>query len=322
MPRYYSQLTYANRCQIHAFKATKMSNRAIAAQLGVHPRTIDREVKRNQGGCGYRHKQAQAFAEGRRFAQKGKPVKMTPTLVARIEDKLTNEQWSPEQISGRLKIEANNPIHISHETIYQHIYADKREKGKLYLNLRRKSRKYQRRINGKTTRGQIIGRVDIEKRPKIIEKRERLGDWEADTIVGLGHQSSIVTLVDRTSRLTLILKLLKNGAEEVAKAIKNALKTLAVPVHSITFDNGKEFAMHLEIAKYLNTETYFAKPYHSWERGTNENTNGLIRQYFPKKTDFNTVSKEQLDKVQNLLNNRPRKTLKYLTPAEVNLRMA
>jgi transposase, IS30 family len=322
MPRYYSQLTYANRCQIHALKAIDMSNRAIALDLGVSSRTIDRELKRNQGGCGYRHKQAQAFADERRFARKGIAVKMTPALVAVIEDKLTNEQWSPEQISGRLKIEADNPIHISHETIYQHIYADKRKKGKLYLHLRRKARKYQRRINGKTTRGQIVGRVDIENRPEIIEKRERIGDWEADTIVGLGHKSSIVTLVDRTSRLTLILKLFKNGAESGAKAIKNALKTLAMPVHSITFDNGKEFAMHLEIAKYLKTETYFAKPYHSGERGTNENTNGLIRQYFPKKTDFNTVSKEALDKVQNLLNNRPRKTLKYLTPTEVNIKLS
>lgn len=322
MPRHYSQLTYANRCQIHAFKSTQMSNRAIAIHLNVHPRTIDREIKRNTGGCGYRHKQAQFLAETRRFARKGVPVKMTPSLVAHIEEKLTQQQWSPEQISGRLKIQANNPTSISHETIYQHILKDKHEKGKLYLHLRRKQRKYQRRINGKTTRGQIVGRVDIEKRPEIVEKRTRLGDWEADTIVGLGHKSSIVTLVDRTSRFTLILKLLKNGAEAVAKAINEALKTLAMTVHSITFDNGKEFAKHLEIAKYLKTETYFAKPYHSWERGTNENTNGLIRQYFPKKTDFNAITKKELDWVQNLLNHRPRKTLNYLTPTEVNIKLA
>lgn len=321
MPRSYSQLTYADRCHIHAYKAIKMSNRSISERLCVSSRTIDLEIKRNTGGCGYRPKQAQAFAEARRFARRGVAVKMTPEVVAVIEDKLVKAQWSPEQMSGRLKTQDVNPISVSHETIYKHILADKRKKGTLYLNLRRKSRKYQRRINGKTTRGQIVGRVDIENRPEIVEKRERLGDWEADTIVGLGHQSSIVTLVDRTSRFTLILQLAKNGAEEVAKAIKNALKSLAMPVHTITFDNGKEFAKHLEIAQFLETKTFFAKPYRSWERGTNENTNGLIRQYFPKKTDFDTVKKEELDRVQNLLNNRPRKTLNYLTPTEVHMGM-
>jgi transposase, IS30 family len=321
MPRSYSQLTYDDRCHIHAYKAIKLTNRAIAKRLFVSSRTIDLEIKRNTGLCGYRPKQAQAFADARRFARKGVPVMMTPEVVALVEEKLVTAQWSPEQISGRLKLQDDNPISISHETIYKHILKDKRAKGKLYLNLRRKQRKYQRRINGKTTRGQITGRVDIENRPEIVEKRERLGDWEADTIVGLGHQSSIVTLVDRTSRFTLILKLAKNGAEEVAKAIKEALKTLAMPVHTITFDNGKEFAKHLEIAKYLDTLTFFAKPYRSWERGTNENTNGLIRQYFPKKTDFDTVNKDDLDRVQNLLNLRPRKTLNYLTPTEVHMGM-
>jgi IS30 family transposase len=293
--------------------------------LNVHPRTIDREIRRNTGGCGYRYKQAQKIAEERRFSRRGVPVKMTPEVVSIIENHLVEAQWSPEQISGRLKIQDNNPISISHETIYKHIYANKRSNGKLYLNLRRKARKYQRRINGKTTRGQIVGRVDIEKRPEIANNRERLGDWEADTIVGLGHKSSIVTLVDRTSRFTYILKLAKNGAEEVTKAIINALKTSTMPVHTITFDNGKEFAKqleitkNLEIAKDLEIETYFAKPYRSWERGTNENTNGLIRQYFPKKTDFDTVTLEELERVQNLLNNRPRKKLNYLTPNEAHL---
>jgi transposase, IS30 family len=318
MPRHYSQLTYDNRCQIHAFKASKMSNRAIALHLCVSSRTVDREIRRNTVGCGYRYKQAQKIAEGRRFSRRGVPVKMTPEVVSIIEKHLVKAQWSPEQISGRLKIQVNNPISISHETIYQHIYANKSAKGKLYLNLRRKARKYQRRINGKTMRGQIIGRVDIEKRPEFANNRERLGDYEADTIVGLGHKSAIVTLVDRKTRFTLMLPLEKKGAEQVADAITKALKKLTTPLHSITFDNGKEFAKHLEIAKNLKIDTYFAKPYRSWERGTNENTNGLIRQYFPKKTDFATVTLEQLERVQNLINNRPRKILNYLTPNEAH----
>lgn len=318
MPRSYSQLTYENRCHIHAFLANDLSHRKIALRLGISSRTVDREVKRNTGGCGYRAKQSHERAKERRYARKGTPVKMTSEVIAVIEKQLVEEQWSPEQISGRLKLDEINPIVVSHETIYQHIYANKRLKGTLYKNLRRKSRKYQRRINGKTTRGQIVGRVDIEDRPEIANKRERLGDYEVDTIVGLGHKSSIVTLVDRKSRFTYILKLAKNGADEVTQAIINALKTSTMPVLTLTFDNGKEFAKHLEIALKLGVKTYFAKPYRSWERGTNENTNGLIRQYFPKKTDFDTVSADDLEKVQNLLNNRPRKTLNYLTPAEVH----
>lgn len=311
MPKGYQQLTYEQRCQIHALKASGDSNRSIARKLGVNSRTIDREIRRNSGQRGYRFKQAEAKAQQRRHQKTGRPLKMTPELIALIEEKLTQYQWSPEQIAGWLKREHGRQI-ISHERIYQHIWADKKAGGTLYTHLRRRAKKYMKRINGKTTRGQIIGRVGIENRPPIVETRSRTGDWEADTIVGKGHQGAIVSLVERKTRYTKLIKVERATAEAVQLAITTAL--LAFVVHSITFDNGKEFALHLLIAATLNTETFFARPYHSWERGTNENTNGLVRQYIPKKTDFATVSHEDVAKIEHLLNTRPRKCLGYNTP--------
>jgi transposase, IS30 family len=311
MPKGYQQLTYEQRCQIYALKASGNSNRKIARQIGVNSRTIDREVARNSGQRGYRFKQAEAKAQERRHRKTGRNVKMTPELIALIEEKLTQCQWSPEQIAGWLEREHGRKI-ISHERIYQHIWADKKAGGTLYTHLRRRAKKYMKRVNGKTTRGQIIGRVDIENRPSVVETRERIGDWEADTIVGKAHQGAIVSLVERKTRYTKLIKVERSTADAVQLAITTAL--LAFVVHSITFDNGKEFALHLVIAAALNTQTFFAKPYHSWERGTNENTNGLVRQYVPKKTDFATVSHEQVAKIEHLLNTRPRKCLGYNTP--------
>lgn len=312
----YKQLTYDDRCQIYALKSIKMSNRQIARQLQVNSRTIDRELSRNTGGRGYRFKQADHLAKSRRHAAKAFPRKMTPLLIVEIECFL-QQQWSPEQICGELKRRKVNPIRLSPETIYTHIIADKAKKGELYLHLRRKSRKYQNRVKGKTTRGQICNRVGIEEREPLASNRQRLGDYEADTVIGKGHKSAIVTLVCRKSRFILIRKVARKGAEEVKNAIIDAIKTENLPIHTITFDNGKEFAYHEKIAEKLLVKTYFANPYCSWERGTNENSNGLVRQYFPKKTDFDKVCVEEIERVQNLLNSRPRKTLNYKTPSLV-----
>ena len=312
MPKGYQQLTCEQRCQIQTLKTRGDSNRQIARQLGVDSRTIDREVGRNSGKKGYRFKQAEGKSQERRHRKPGTNVKMTPELIAVIEEKVTQFQWSPEQIAGWLKREHGRQI-ISHERIYQHIWADKKAGGTLYTHLRRKAKKYMKRINGKTKRGQIIGRVGIENRPPIVETRTRIGDWEADTIVGKAHQGAIVSLVDRKTRYTKLIKVERATAEAVQLAITTALNSF--PVHSITFDNGKEFASHLVIAEALNTATFFARPYHSWERGTNENTNGLVRQYIPKKTDFATVSHEDVARIENLLNTRPRKCLGYNIPA-------
>jgi transposase, IS30 family len=311
MPKGYQQLTYEQRCQIYALKSRGDSNRKIARQLNVHPSTIDRELIRNSGKRGYRFKQAEAKSQKRRHRRTGRNMKMTLDLIALIKEKLTRYQWSPEQIAGWLEREQGRKI-ISHERIYQYIWTNKKAGGTLYTHLRRRAKKYVKRVNGKSPRGQIVGRIGIENRPAIVETRSRIGDWEADTIVGKAHQGAIVRLVERKTRYTLLIKVERSTAEAVQLAITTALAPF--PVHSITFDNGKEFAQHLSVAETLKTTTFFARPYHSWERGTNENTNGLVRQYIPKKTDFATVSHDDVARIEQLLNTRPRKCLRYDTP--------
>jgi transposase, IS30 family len=314
-PRY-TRLTYEQRCQIYALKKRGLSNRAIAKDLVVAPSTIDREIVRNRGAKGYRYKQAHQFCLQKRQKRKGLPTKMRPAVIAQIEEKLTTEQWSPQQISGWMKA-TNQAVVVSHERILQHILSDKQKGGTLYTHLRRRKKKYQARVNGKTRRGRIIGRVDISQRPAIVDTRSRIGDWEGDTVVGLGHKTALVTLVERKTRFVKIVKVAANTADDVSAAIIKALKPCAAQVYTLTFDNGKEFAYHLKVAEELDTATFFARPYHSWERGANENTNGLIRQYFPKKTDFSTVTDEQVENVERLLNSRPRKCLGYRTPADL-----
>jgi len=315
MVKSYKQLTFKKRCQIQALKSSGQTQLSISVQLSVSPSTISRELSRNSGNSGYDCEEAQKKYEDRRSNGENRVKKMTPELIIVIEEKLTQEQWSPEQISGWLK--RTQQVEISHESIYQHVWENKQAGGKLYEHLRRKSRKYMKRVNGKTTRGQIIGRVDISERPAIIETRSRLGDWEGDTVVGLGHRSAIVTLVERKSRYTKIIRVVRNTAELVKEAIISVLKPVQSLALSITFDNGKEFSHHRDIASSLELETFFATPYHSWERGSNENTNGLIRQYFPKKTDFSDVTDEEVARVEALLNTRPRKILGFRTPEEV-----
>jgi transposase, IS30 family len=316
MPKGYQQLTYSLRCQIYALKKSGFSNRKVAQQLGVDPRTIDRELARNSGKRGYRYKQAEQKCQQRRQHRKRKPVKLTPDLLAVITEKLTRYQWSPEQIAGWLKHTHGRQV-ISHERIYQVIWADKRSGGKLYTHLRRRARKYLKRIHGKTTRGQIKHRVGIEHRPPVVAERSRIGDWEADTIVGKAHKGAIVSLVERKTRYTKLVKVERATAKAVTTAITLALQAFkGKKVFTVTFDNGKEFAGHTQIAQALKAETYFAQPYHSWERGTNENTNGLVRQYFPKQTAFAKVTEAEVARVEFLLNHRPRKCLGYMTPAE------
>ena len=204
----------------------------------------------------------------------------------------------------------------SHETIYNYIYADKKADGMLYIHLRQTHRARHKRKNTNKKRGIIKDRVSIHDRPKEIESRVRLGDWEGDTIVGKNHKSAIATLVDRVSKETKIMKLPTKTARTTAKQITLKMKKSKTPVLTITFDNGKEFAEHKRIAKILNATIYFADPYSAYQRGTNENTNGLIRQYLPKGTDLNLITHYDLKKIENSLNNRPRKTLGFLTPNE------
>lgn len=317
MKRQYQQLTYDQRCQIYTLKKTGSSQRAIACVIGVNQSTVSRELSRNSGERGYRHKQAHRKALERREAA-CLPTKMTVSMVGLIENKLRLD-WSPEQISGWLKAEHNRTV--SHETIYLHVWLDKQSGGNLYTHLRRQGKKYDKRRHGKSTRGHIKNRVGIEERPAIVDERGRTGDWEIDTIIGKGHQGAIVTIVERITQKVLCAQVNSKTEAEVTKATIALLMPYKAHVHTITADNGKEFSGHEKIAKALDAEVYFAQPYCSWQRGLNENSNGLLRQYFPKGTNLKLISPCAVKAAERRLNTRPRKTLGFKTPNQKWLEM-
>lgn len=315
----HKQLTYEQRCQIEALKKSGMSQLAMARSIGVSQPTISRELKRNSGQRGYRHRQAQTkCAERRKTAYKA--IKMTPEMIERVEGKL-KEKWSPEQISGWLLREHKEQL--SHERIYLHVWADKKTGGDLHTHLRRRGKAYEKRRNGKSCRGQIKNRISIDDRPGIVDRKGRIGDWEIDTVIGKGHSGALVTIVERRTLFTVVSRVNSKSAEDVTRATIDLLKPYMSIVHTITADNGKEFAYHEKVAQELDAKVYFAHPYHSWERGLNENTNGLLRQYWPKDTNFKLVTHESVEAHLNQLNDRPRKTLGYATPSSlIKARMA
>ena len=300
----YTHLTREERYQIYALKKAGHKQSEIAIVVKRSPSTISRELSRNTGGRGYRPKQAHRLAWERR-AMNARTVDDATWQFTKAK---LLQDWSPEQIS--------NHAAISHETVYQRVYADKRAGGLLWQHLR--CQKQRRKRYGKhDRRGIIPNRQSIDDRPPIVEKRSRVGDWEADTIIGKNHKQAIVSLVERKSGYTLIRKVKRKTACAVKKATISLLKPHRNKVHTVTSDNGKEFAEHEQIARDLDADFYFAHPYASWERGTNENTNGLIRQYFPKGRDFTTITQQEINHAMKRLNNRPRKRLGFLTPSQV-----
>ena len=308
--RTYRQLTQEQRYQIYALKQTGHGFSEIAAVLRVHKSTVSRELKRNRGQRGYRPQQAQSLALERR--QKSVP-RITVQVWALVES-LLRQDWSPEQISGRLKQEQK--VCISHEWIYQYVLKDKQACGDLYRHLR--CQKKRRKRYGKyDRRGKLPNCRSIEERSAIVNARKHLGDWEVDTIIGRKHKQAIVTLTERKSRFTLVSKVKRRTAQAVRKQVCRILLPVKNKVHTLTSDHGKEFADHEQIAQILELKFYFSHPYAAWERGTNENTNGLLRQYFPKKRDFQSVSHKELEQAMARLNFRPRKTLRFKTPFEV-----
>lgn len=309
----YKQLTYEQRCQIEVLKKSGFSQQAIGDAIGASQSSISRELRRNIGERGYRHGQAHnKYCERRRDAS-GSVTKMKPAVVAVIVEKL-RQRWSPEQISGWLLDEHEQCL--SHESIYRHVWADKKGGGALHSFLRRRGKRYQwRGSNGKTSRGQIKNRVSIDERPAIVDEKEQVGHWEIDTVIGKGHKGVLVTIVERVTKFTRSCRVASKSAEHVTAATIALLKPFKALVLSITADNGKEFAYHERIAESLECDVYFAHPYSSWERGLNENTNGLVRQYFPKATNFNEVSDNEVTTAIKMLNDRPRKLLGFKTPA-------
>jgi transposase, IS30 family len=311
----YHHLTYEQRCQIEALKKSGMSDLKISIAIGVSKSSLSRELSRNSVNGRYDSKEAQKLSESRRQESARYRKKMTKECIDFIEDKLIKARWSPEQISGFMKRNMNNSV--SHERIYQHIWEDKANGGNLYTYLRHHGKKYNKRSGKNAGRGCIPGRIDIDERPKIVDEKTRIGDCELDTIIGKDHQGAIVSMVDRASKFTKLILVPNKTAEVVKLAIIEALKPIKPFVLTMTADNGKEFAAHQELKEALGAQVYFAKPYHSWERGLNEHTNGLVRQYFPKKTRFDTISQEEVHNVEILLNSRPRKILNFQTPMEV-----
>ena len=286
------------------------SRKDIAKVLGVSTSTISRELRKNcdmRNGT-YNYDLAQRKYETRMKLRGRKPVftkEMKETVISLLE-----EGYSPEQIKGCSDVEGF--AMVSNETMYRWIWDDKRKKGTLYQYLRRKGKRYYKR--GNTNAGR--NRIDIEERPSIVDLKQRFGDLEIDTVIGSNHKGALVTINDRLTSKVWIRKLSEKDAAPLALKAIEALQPIKDLIHTITADNGKEFAKHQEIEKELQISFFFCKPYHSWERGANENMNGLIRQYIPKGTGFSEITDEFVSWVETKLNNRPRKRLGYLTPNE------
>jgi IS30 family transposase len=317
----YGHLTMDERNVIWRMKLLGHTQAETAKCLGRDPGTISRERRRNAESDGrYFPGSAQVFANARRAAQLRRPRTGDAALMAHVEAKL-QERWSPEQIAGRLGVRPPRALagkRISPATIYRWIWSCPERSRRLRVYLRVAHRKRRKPYGKPSRRGQIPNRVSIDQRPRVVEGRTRLGDWEGDTIVGQGRRGYVVTNVDRTSRYLVARKVEKATAASVTAALHEAMRRLpADRRRTQTFDNGREFAGHEDIARRLGVAVYFAHPYSSWERGTNENTNGLLRQYLPKGSDFAQLTTWQLESTIRQLNDRPRKCLNYRTPAEV-----
>lgn len=263
----YTQLTLEKRYHISALQKAGFNQKDIAKELSVHPSTISRELRRNRDSVrGYQPELAQIKSTKTQM-QKKKRFSLTKTVEKYIRAKLKLD-WSPEQISGRMRLDIG--VFVVHETIYRYIYDNKANGGKLYKSLRHKNKKYHNRSNNYMARGTLIDRVMIDQRPKIVDKKSRIGDLEIDTVIGKNHVGALVTVVDRKSKFTLIKNVPSKEARVVTKALIEMLQPIKAITHTITSDNGKEFAYHKEIAAALDAKFYFANPYHSWERGLNE----------------------------------------------------
>jgi IS30 family transposase len=310
----YTRVTYEDRITIKVFLNQGKCKAEIAAEIGKHKSTIGREIARNSGGRGYRYKQADKFAKAREAA-KHQAYKVTASLWEDIKAKL-ELNWSPEQISGRFKLEGK--VTLSPETIYKLIYKEKKEGGQVWRHLRRAHRQRKPRISREERRGTLKDITSINKRPKSVEKRKTKGHWERDTMIGANNKSAILVLTDRKSRFNKFSKLTAKKSDKVAAATIKSLKGL--PVASITNDRGKEFADHKAVSKKLGIKVYFCDPYSSCQRGSNENRIGILRQYFPKGTDLSLLKNSQIKKAEIEINNRPMKCLDWKTPYEIMMK--
>ena len=303
----YNHLSQNERYQIFALMKAGLNQTQVALTLGRSKSTISREIERNSGLKGYRPKQATLKSEVRALGSRNAKKVSVDTLKSAFD--LVRQEWSPEQIAGTMN--------ISHETVYRHVYADKDCGGKLFMDLRSQKKRRKRYASGRQRRGQIPNRRSIHERPAVVDLRLEVGHWEGDTVIGARHKQAIVTLVERKSGYAKLFKVSNKTAELVSAAMIESLKPFDGLVDTITLDNGKEFTDHQKVDLELGSTIYFADPFASWQRGTNENFNGLLRQYIPKDRPLSTVTQEELKMIENKLNHRPRKRLGFKTPHEV-----
>ncbi len=309
----YKHLSDEARCSIYELKVKGYGVREIARAVGRDKATISRELRRNRGGCGYRPSQAHALAVGRLRTRRG--GQRLDGVALEAATALIRQQYSPEQAAGRC--EKLGFGRISHESLYKHVYADKAAGGDLCSHLRCSKKRRKRYGSGRTRRGRIPNRVGIEKRCPRVEDRATVGHWEGDLVIGKNHKHVIITMVERRSGFALIRKVRTKNAQGIATAIIEMLMPYKALVRTITFDNGLEFAQHEAMAKALEAKIFFADPYSSWQRGSNENYNGLLRQYFAKGSCFSSLTAARLTKIQTRLNSRARKRLAWATPTEI-----
>ena len=309
-----AHLTLEQRYQIQLLwqNGEGLSQSEIGERIGKNRSVVSRELLRNQRPDG----SYSAQSGGRQYRerrQKRGNYKLKGKLLQQVKYFLGRKR-SPEQIANTLQ--TDDQLCISHEAIYQYVYAEKQAGGILFKELRHSHKKRRKRLGKNDKRGKIPHRKGIEQRPACITTKERFGDWEGDTIIGANHQGAILTLTERKSKHLLMAKLDNLTADHVEKIIIKTLKKTKIPVLSITFDNGREFTNHQKVAKALKTEVFFANPYSPWERGLNENTNGLIRQFIPKCQNIKELDEKFIKTVQYNLNHRPRKTLEFLSPVQ------
>ena len=309
----YKHLTYDERSHIGYLRRKRFSLRKIAQELNRNVSTISRELRRNTCPNGrYMAYHAENYSRARRRRER-RGMKMD-TQIWQESCKLLAKKFSPKQISGRLKLE--NKPYVSHETLYKYIWLDKKRGGDLHKDLRQSSKLRRKRHNSKDSRGRLAGKRMIDTRPKSIEQRDEVGHWEIDTVFGKGKKC-IVTLVERATGYVMIGQINSRQVDDLNYRVGKLIKRIPELFKTITADNGCEFHGYKFLERTCGIKFYFAFPYHSWERGTNENTNGLIRQYLPKGTSMENLSQVDCNKIARELNNRPRERYGYKTPAEM-----
>jgi len=317
----YAHFTLEDREMLQYLKETSLNNQEIALSIAKSPSSIGRELTRNKWGKGYIAGRADAFSQTRRTENKPRPKRDNIELMKLVEEKILKFDWSPEQISGRFKVDyPENPWYqISYNTIYSHLLSLTKTRRKLFQQHLRQGKRTHRKRRGKPElRGAIPDRIAIDLRPQIVDQKTEVGHWEGDTIEGAGKKGYVGTFVERMSQFLIAFPMANKQSKLMASKASSAFVRLPSELRlTCTVDNGKEFTAHKDITAKTSLKIYFAHPYSSFERGLNENTNGLLRQYLPKKKPLTGLSHRKLDRIVELLNNRPRKTLGYRTPAEV-----